>query len=395
VRNLAVVLLLLGSSVLQATAQDAKPKVEFYGQLMTSAGTNGTLQNPSWFDVVRPTMLPAFEDQFGPGSNTFFSVRPTRFGMRVSLPTDAGEIKTLFEFDLLGTGPDVGQTTFRIRHAYAELGHFGAGQNWSAFTDIDGFPNSIEYFGPSGMALMRNVQLRWMPIQGASRLTFALERPGATGDGGVYADRVELQDVAPRFPVPDLAAEYRRATKWGYIEVAGILRYIKWDDLGTDALDLSGDATGWGINVSSNIKLGSANTAHVQVTFGEGIENHMNDAPADIGIEPNPGGGATVPVRGVPLPLLGVTAFLDHTWSPKFTSSIGYSKVDIDNSESQTPAAFKKGQYALGNLLYIPTPGVTAGFELQWGDRENFSDGFSSSTIRAQFSFRYAYAKVF
>jgi len=38
---------------------------------------------------------------------------------------------------------------------------------------------------------------------------------------------------------------------------------------------------------------------------------------------------------------------------------------------------------------------VTAGVELQWADRENFSDGFSSSTVRAQFSFRYAYSKVF
>ena len=32
--------------------------------------------------------------------------------------------------------------------------------------DIDVFPNSIEYWGPAGMAFFRNVQFRWMPIKG-------------------------------------------------------------------------------------------------------------------------------------------------------------------------------------------------------------------------------------
>ncbi len=42
--------------------------------------------------------------------------------------------------------------------------------------DIDVFPNSIEYWGPPGMAFYRNVQVRWMPLQGDSRVTVAIER---------------------------------------------------------------------------------------------------------------------------------------------------------------------------------------------------------------------------
>jgi len=37
----------------------------------------------------------------------------------------------VFEFELFGTGVDEGQTTFRLRHAYGEFGHFLAGQTWS------------------------------------------------------------------------------------------------------------------------------------------------------------------------------------------------------------------------------------------------------------------------
>ena len=64
----------------------------------------------------------------------------------------------MFEFELFGTGVDEGQTTFRLRHAYGELGGFGAGQTWSPFMDPDVFPNSLEYWGPTGMVFFRNVQ---------------------------------------------------------------------------------------------------------------------------------------------------------------------------------------------------------------------------------------------
>ena len=67
---------------------------------------------------------------------------------------------------MFGTGVDEGQTTFRLRHAYGELGAFGAGQTWSPFMDPDVFPNSLEYWGPTGMVFFRNVQLRWMPVTG-------------------------------------------------------------------------------------------------------------------------------------------------------------------------------------------------------------------------------------
>jgi hypothetical protein len=116
-------------------------------------------------------------------------------------------------------------------------------------------------------------------------------------------------------------------------------------------------------------------------------------APADIGIEANPG-NPTAPIRGVALPVLGVVAFVEHKWSEKFASSVGYSLVEIDNSGLQAPDAFGRGQYALGNVRYSSVPGVMTGVELQWGDRENFSDGFSSSVARIQFSAKYNFSRT-
>jgi hypothetical protein len=123
---------------------------------------------------MRLNKLPSFDGQFGEDGSTFAGVRQTRLGVRGFTPTALGELKTTFEFELFGTGVDEGQTTFRLRHAYGELGKFGAGQWWSPFMDIDVFPNSIEYWGPAGMVFFRNVQVRYMPIQGDTRLTLAL-----------------------------------------------------------------------------------------------------------------------------------------------------------------------------------------------------------------------------
>src|SRR6187399_2875067 len=245
--------------------------MEFYGFAMLDMGYQSKQNDPNWFDVVRPTKLPAYQNEFGEDGHFYAGVRQSRLGVKGFIPTDVGEIKTIFEFELFGTGVDEGQTTFRLRHAYGELGQFGAGQTWSPFMDIDVFPNSVEYWGPNGMVFFRNVQFRWMPIQGESRVTLALERPGASADQGQYAGRIELQDVRPHFPMPDISGEARLGRSWGYVEAAGMLRRIKWVDNGTDAFDLSGGVWGWGVNFSSNLKVYKKDLVKLQLVYGEGI----------------------------------------------------------------------------------------------------------------------------
>ncbi len=169
--------------------------------------------------------------------------------------------------------------------------------------------------------------------------------------------------------------------------MAGILRRIEWDDLNDDEFDLSGKATGWGINLSSNIKL-SRHVARLQLVYGEGIENYMNDASVDIGVQENFRDPAR-PLLGKTLPILGIVAFLDLNWNERWTSTVGYSYMDIDNTDAMEGDAFKKGQYALANILYHPAPGFFLGPELQYGKRENFRDGFESDDLRVQFSVKY------
>ncbi len=377
------------AAVAQDPAKDeAKPRMDIYGFAMLDMGYQSGQNDPNWFDVLRPTKLPGYKNEYGEDGHWFAGVRQSRLGFKGFIPTSKGEIKTIFEFELFGTGVDAGQTTFRLRHAWGELGQIGAGQTWSPFMDIDVFPNSVEYWGPNGMVFFRNVQVRWTPwTSGDSRFAIALERPGASADQGIYADRIELEGVTARFPLPDLSAHFRYQKDWGHVQFSGIVRQMKWDDTNDDQYDLTGDDTGWGLHLSSNLKL-SKHVARLSVVYGEGIQNYMNDAPVDVGIQNNFSNPRT-PILGKALPLLGIVAFLDLNWNEKWTSTVGYSMLDIDNSDGQADDAFKKGQYALANVLYHPTPDVFLGPEIQWGKRENFRDGFTSDDVRIQFSAKY------
>jgi len=380
-----------------AAADEPKGESSFqiYGFMMLDAGYQFKQNHPDWFDVIRVTKLPSFKDEFAPNGKVYYGVRQSRFGVKSSTPTKYGELKTHFEFELFGTGVDAGQTTFRLRHAYGELGPVGAGQTWSPFMDIDVFPNSLEYWGPTGMVFFRNVQVRWMPMKGRNAITIALERPGASGDQGRFADRIELSGVKPKFDLPDLSGNVRFTRKWGYFQAAGMLRRIKWADTIADTVDLDGQATSFGVNLTSNLKFSKKDTGRFAFTYGKGIENYMNDSPVDVGIELNPGGGPRRPIRGVALPITAMVAFLDHNWNKKFSTSIGYSFQDIDNSNGQAASAFHRGHYALTNLLYYPVDNVMIGGEVQYGRRENFLDRFSSEDIRIQFSFKYNFSKEF
>lgn len=370
-----------------------KPEMEIYGFTMLDMGYDFGQIDPNWFDVERPTKLPAFESEFGQNGRLFTGVRQTRFGVKNLFPTPMGQLKTVFEFELFGVGAQAGETNFRLRQAYGELGQLLAGQTWSPFMDPDVFPNSIEYWGPNGMVFFRNVQLRWQPINNGNKQVYiALERPGATADLGVVQDRDVLQGVQFRFPAPDISGRVRWGGERTYVQISGIFRLIKWDDNApTATTNLSNHTFGWGTQVSGNLGYGPKDTFKWSAVYGDGVENYMNDAPVDIGPKARLF-DAHRPITGQALPVFGAVAFYDHYWNDKFSSTIGSSVVNIQNTVLLPPATFRRGWYGVTDLLYYPVKNVMMGGEFIWGRRENFTDGFIFDDYRIQFSFRYNFS---
>src|SRR5262245_19329949 len=334
-----------GAASAQAS-QAAGPTLEIYGFGQADAIADFKQNDPKWYDVNRPTKLPSFANQFGEDGRFYLSARQSRLGVKGELPTSNGVVKAQFEFDMFGVGGDAGNTTIRLRHAYGQWKQVGGGQTNSQFMDVDVFPNVLDYWGPNGMLFFRNVQVFWRPKDDDTmQVAVAIEAPGASGDAGIYADRVALQNVVPRFPMPDLTGHVRARGRMGYLQVGGVVRRINYDDVLQDQFNLSGHVTGWGISLSSNVNVGKNDVLRLQYVFGDGIQNYFNDAPVDVGVKNNLSNPVT-PIVGEALPVQGLVLYLEHTWNAKYTTSAGYSRVDIDNSDAQAPNAYKSGQYA-------------------------------------------------
>lgn len=376
-------------------SHDSATRIEIYGFAMADAIADFKQNNPDWFDVNRPSRLPNVPKQFGEDGRFWLSARQSKIGTKATIPTDNGDIKIVFEWDLFGVGVDAGQTTIRPRSMYGQWGDFGGGQLESPFMDGEVFPNILEYWGPNGMLFFRNVQLFWQPIHrdDGTRLTFAIERPGASADPGIFGDRIELQNVKARFPLPDFSAGYRLGFKQGYVKLGAMLRYFAWDDVLPDTFDLDGTAWGGGVALSSSFSIGPHDVIRAFTVYGAGVENYFNDAPIDVGAKFQPGNRRT-PVTGKPLGDFGMSLYVDHTWNSQFTTAAGYSRVDIANSNAQSSTAFRDGQYASINLLYTPVKRVLFGGEFQWANRKNFG-GFSVDDFRLQVSAKYSFSQVF
>jgi len=377
-------------------AQSVENSFELYGYIQTDGGYNFNSIDPDWFDVMRPTKLPKYKNQFGPSGNFFISVRQTRFGVRSSSNTKLGMLKTQFDFDLFGFGKDAGQTTIHLVNGFGQLGKILAGQTPSTFMDTEVFPVTLDYWGPSSRIFFLNIQLRYTPINTEKeRFAIALERPGATADGTDYSNSVDIQNVKPHLPLPNIVSHYRHNWNWGHTQVGGIVKNIGWKDVSdTSVYKLSGNDIGWGINLSTVINAGKKLKFKLQGETGEGFQNYTADPSPDIALQSNPG-NTSAPVKGKVLPLWGFFSFAEMKWNEKLQSSFGYSMMTITNSDLQSPDAFKRGKYGLINVRYYPVDNVMMGIEYQYGKRENFSDGFYSYANKIQFSLKFNFSQKF
>jgi len=373
------------STEMAAAGESPESKGQFtiYGYAQADLIQDFNRVDPDWNATLRPSRIPTVDGLYGDDGETIFSVRQTRLGFFSERPTDWGDFNAKVEFDFFGVGGDAGQTTVRPRHFYGEVGPILAGQTHSLFMDINVFPNSIDYWGPAGMVFYRNVQLRWTPIKGPVTLAVALEDPGNDVNVGVSED----PDLTyqSKNDLPDFTARANVSGDWGHVQAGGILRQVGFETVGLDGNNLSDDAVGWGLNLSTNINLFKKDRIILSAVYGKAVGFYMNDGGSDIVVV----GGQTET-----LPLLGLVAFYDHYWNDSLSSSIGYSSTTIDNHDDQSEDSFKKGEYALANLLWYPVENTMFGVEYLWGRREDKS-GADGTDHRIQFSFKYSFDKVF
>lgn len=375
----------------EAVAQDKEeppPRFEVYGFAQADYIQDFMRVNPAWVSTLRPTRIPTVKGAFGQDGEATLSVRQSRLGVKGNFDTDYGLLATQFEIDMFGVGVDEGQTTIRLRHAWGELGAFGGGQTHSLFMDIDVFPNVIDYWGPNGMVFLRNPQLRWSPVRGDLSVAVAIERPTNDIDPGTLRDIDPALSAAPHPLLPDLSANVRVKGAWGHVQLAGIVRALGFETLGSPGNEPSDEKVGWGANLSTNLNFLKKDRLILAAVYGHGIASYMNDGGVDLGPE-TVGGG----VEAKAVPLLGVVAYIDHWWTERWSTSLGYSQTRVWNTDLQLGEAFHYAEYASANVLWTPMDRVLAGIEVLWGRRVD-RNGNNGRDARAQLSLKYSFSSL-
>jgi outer membrane DcaP-like protein len=383
----AAILVLAGLSSPAVLAQDDKPQIEVYGFVQADYIQDFDRVDPAWTDTLRPSKIPTVDGLLGEDGQAYLSAKQSRLGVMMNFPTSNKTVYTKFEFDMFGVGGDAGQTTIRLRHAYGQWGQWLAGQTNSLFMDAGIFPNVIDYWGPAGMVFLRNPQIRWTPFSGDHTFSVAIEKPLNDIDAASVRELDPgLGDIQGSQKVPDLTGQYHMKQKWGHLQFAGILRKVAFDTADTPDNEPKGSELGWGLDVTSGIKVREKDQVLLGVVYGEGIASYMNDGGIDLA----PGGTIGDP-NAEAVPLLGISAYYDCWWSTKFSSSFGVSQTKVDNTSLQSATSFQRGQYVSGNLLYYPTKNVFIGGEALWGQRKD-NDGATGDDTRVQISFHFSFS---
>ncbi len=383
-----------------AFAQSQTPSFEVYGFAQADYTQDFNRVDPAWDDALRPSKIPTVDGQFGSDGQSTISAKQSRFGVQASQDILGKPLFVKFEFDLFGVGADAGQTTIRLRHFYGSWGPVLAGQTNTLWMDGDIFPNTVEYWGPPGMVFLRNPQIRFTYKTGNNELAIAIEKPGNDVDAGNIRviDPALGSNLQGHEDLPDLTARWRYEGGWGHVQLAGILRQVGFDTAGTADNRPKGEETGWGLDLTGNVKTWGRDVLHLGIVYGEGIATYMNDGGVDLA--PKANAIVAPPIAGVPppislgpkaMPLTGALIYYDHYWSDRWSTSLGWSTTHVDNTNFQEPNAFQTGQYASVNLLWTPDKHILMGAEYIWGQRED-RNGANGQDNRLQFTFKYSFS---
>ncbi len=325
-------------------------------------------------DRFTPGSIPVPADSGDQENQANLTTRQSRLNVDVRRESTLGPLRAFIEGDFAGEGD-----TYRLRHAYGQLGKVLAGQTWSTMVDIKATPEDIDFEGLNGRVNVRQPQLRFFPSFGENlELAIAVEDPNPDVTGGTGLTKV-----------PDVVAAIR-FTRWNrmHIKAALLLRQIRAEsdtNPGTDVKE-----NGWGLSVSGHInvpKWGERDEFMYQLNYGDGIGRYINDLGSvggqDAVFDPATGELKTLSAFG------GYLAY-QHWWSEKLRSTFVAGFTDVDNLSFQPDDAYRQTRRVTTNLLYSPIPRVDIGAEFLWGERTN-KDGASEDALQLQIAAKYVF----
>jgi hypothetical protein len=311
--------------------------------------------------------------------NATVSMRPSRFYWEArhgTLDNSGNTVKTYVEFDFFS---NFDRNTLRLRQFYGQYKNVLVGQTWSAFSDPDAFPDTLEFEGPPGVIASRNPQVRYTkPLNEAHSIGASVEKSGVdTPFGTPFGTPMGTSNF------PDLVGFYRYENKHGHLHAAALFRSVGGIIPNTTVPDLHRHTGGYGSSVSSTWGLGGKDSIVFQAVIGKGISNYYND---NFGLGTDVGFAADGHMVAVPTG--SGTVGLTHNWTKMVRSTFSYGQMRINNTARAPGEEYHVSHYATANVIVQPTINFLFGGEYIYGSLER-KNGFKWVAPRIQGSVTY------
>ena len=313
--------------------------------------------------------------------NATVSMRPTRFSWEVrqgNLDNSENEVKVYFEFDFLS---NYDRNSIRLRQFYGQYKNVLVGQAWSAFSDPDAFPDTLEFEGPPGMIAARNPQFRYThPFNQHHSIGASIEKSGTDTP---FATQFGTPIGTSKFP--DLIGFYRYENNHGHLHAATLFRNVGGIVPNEEVFNLARHTGAFGVSLSGvwAVPTGRKDSVVFQLVFGKGISNYYND---NFGLGTDVGFSADGHLVATPT---GSGQFgYTHNWSKVLRSTVSYGYLRINSPAADPGTTYHVSNYATVNLIVQPTIRYLFGLEYIYGSLER-KDDFKWIAPRIQASVTY------
>ncbi len=303
---------------------------------------------------------------------TTIHARETRLNLDLRSEGSGGHhFRAFVEGDFFGDG-----NAFRLRHGYGEFGPILGGQTWSTFQDISARGLTIDFEGPDGEVFVRQAMIRFThKIDANWTVAVAAENPTPQ-----FAVPSSLTGSA-RSSMPDIPAYVRYQRGAGHVQVAGLLRQLRFDSTDDSVEDAS--TAGWGFNGTFVLPVAKSHKLLGQFAIGEGTGRYIEGLSGqNLDAVLTPSGE----LQGVRTQSGNVSSI--HQWSPTVKTGLAFSTSYVDDHSGLPSTAIDRLVDVRGNVIWTPYRLVDIGGELLWGERRN-KNGTSGDAWRFQFAIIY------
>ena len=283
------------------------------------------------------------------------SVNQSRIGFEITRKTGDHTVFIRLETDFNGPGG-----SYRIRHAYGQIGNILVGKTWSLFSNVSDLPATVDKDGPTGTVSAFAPQMRFSNDMN-HEFDWALGLEYTIPDIYTYPTDSIASKITTVQVIPDFTARIAKKGAFGRIQLSAVLNdiYTKDQEYNTS------NAVGYGASFSGKLNTFKKQNFFFQVVYGKSIAHYistLDGSGQDAVFNPNTKKYENVTSLG------GYLAYA-YNWNPRVSTTISLGFSNVFNKSYQPNDAYHNSLSTAFDAFWRILPGARLGLSYQYGQR--------------------------